>query len=128
MERKSINSLRLRIWFRSDKKQIFESIYNRLRGTLSETCSVDGLISIFNKDFPLSTISIEQESRRVVQIFGFTFINGVNVTPTFFWIIRVSTNQLRSTKTEDQLTFSSWRSRHRLHIWNHWVFRKEFGI
>ena len=51
-----------------------------------------------------------------------------NLTPSSFLIVRVSINQLRSTKTVDQLTFSSWRSRHRLHIWYHWVFWKEFGI
>ena len=65
------------------KQQCFEMIYNRLRSKLSDY-SADVVISVFNEHFPLSTISTEQEARRIVHAIPSSFSDVKNLTPTAF--------------------------------------------
>ena len=66
------------------KQQCFESVYNRLRSKLSESCNADSIIAVFNTHFPISTLSAEDQARTTVTKFKSAFGNILYLKPTAF--------------------------------------------
>ena len=66
------------------KQQCFESVYNRLRGKLSDSCNADAIISVFNTHFPISTLSAEDQARMAVIKFRAAFGDLSYLKPTAF--------------------------------------------
>jgi hypothetical protein len=66
------------------KQQCFESVCNRLRAKLSDSCNADSIISVFNAHFPISTLSAENQARMAVTKFKSAFGNISYLKPTAF--------------------------------------------
>ena len=66
------------------KQQCFESVYNRLRAKLNDSCSADNLITVFNSHFPISTLPAEDQARSAVSRFRSAFGNVTYLAPTSF--------------------------------------------
>jgi hypothetical protein len=66
------------------KQQCFESVYNRLRTKLGDTCNADSIISVFNAHFPISTLPAEDQARSAVSSFRLAFQDVSYLKPTSF--------------------------------------------
>ena len=66
------------------KQQCFESLYNRLRTKLNDSCTADNLISVFNAHFPISTLPVEDQARTALAKFKSAFGDIKYFTPTAF--------------------------------------------
>ena len=66
------------------KQQCFESVYNRLRAKLCDSCNADAIISVFNAHFPISTLAAEDQARMAVTKFQSAFGNISYLKPTAF--------------------------------------------
>ena len=66
------------------KQQCFESVYNRLRAKLNDSCSADNLISVFNAHFPISTLPAEDQARTALAKFKSAFGDIKYLSPTAF--------------------------------------------
>ena len=66
------------------KQQCFESVYNRLRAKLNDSCTADNLISTFNAHFPISTLPAEDQARTALAKFKSAFSDITYLTPTAF--------------------------------------------
>ena len=66
------------------KQQCFESVYNRLRTKLGDTCNADSIISVFNAHFPISTLPAEDQARSAVSSFKLAFQDITYLKPTSF--------------------------------------------
>ena len=67
------------------KQQCFESLYNRLRTKLNDSCTADNLISVFNAHFPISTLPVEDQARTALAKFKSAFGDIKYLTPTAFF-------------------------------------------
>lgn len=66
------------------KAQSFDFAQDLLRAKLGTNFTADNVISIFNKHFPLNTMTAEGEAKRVKAIFRKSFGQVQYLTPTLF--------------------------------------------
>ena len=66
------------------KAQSFDFARDKFRGKLSEKVSADNVIAIIGEHFPVSTMTAEQEARRVIRKFREAFLNIDNLAPSSF--------------------------------------------
>ena len=57
------------------KAQAFDFARDKLRGKLSDKISADNVIAVMGEHFPVSTMTAEEEARRVVRKFREAFLN-----------------------------------------------------
>ena len=66
------------------KSQAFNFARDKLRGKLSKKISADNVIAIMGEHFPVSTMTAEQEARRIVRKYREAFLNVENLSPSSF--------------------------------------------
>ena len=66
------------------KGQAFDFDRDRLRGKIGGAVTADSVITVIGEHFPMSTMTVEQEARRVISTFRSVIIQVDNLTPSIF--------------------------------------------
>ena len=66
------------------KAHAFDFARDKFRGKLSNKISADNVIAVMGEHFPVSTMTAEQEARRVIRKFRAAFLDVKNLSPSSF--------------------------------------------
>ena len=66
------------------KAQAFDFARDKLRGKLSDKISADNVIATMGEHFPVSTMTADQEARKIVRKYREAFLNVENLFPSSF--------------------------------------------